>query len=83
MGEPSDATLVKLELDGTPVPLTRAYASVREHPESFVGWYADLSRIDPDKIHTVRLTLPELKPDRFKGLFFDNVENEFTEKLAE
>jgi hypothetical protein len=83
MAEPSDATPVKMELDGSLVRLTRAYASVREHSESFVGWYVDLSQIEPDKTHTVRLNLPKMEPGHFKGLFFDNVENEFTEQLAE
>jgi hypothetical protein len=83
MAEPKDASSVKMEIDGSPVKLTRAYASVREHPESFVGWYADLSQVDPDKTHTVRLSLPKIEPGHFKGLFFDNVESEFTEQLAD
>jgi len=83
VAEPSDATPVKMEMDGSPLQLTRAYASVREHPGSFVGWYADFSQVDPNKTHTVRLNLPKMEPGHFKGLFFDNVESEFTEQLAD
>lgn len=82
VAEPSDTTPVKIEMDDSPLQLQRAYTSVREHPESFVGWYADLSQVDPDRAHTVRLSLPKMEPGRFKGLFFDNVEGEFTEHLA-
>ena len=83
IAEPSDATPVNMEMDRSPLQLIRAYASVREHPESFVGWYADLSQVDSDKTHTVRLNLPKMEPGHFKGLFFDNVESEFTEQLAD
>jgi hypothetical protein len=80
--EPEDTMNPRMLLDGSPFELTRAYASVREHPESFVGFYADLSRLTPDTSHTVRLTLPTLDPGRFQGVFFDNVETEYTTQLA-
>jgi hypothetical protein len=82
VAQPSDSTIVKLKMDGSPLILTRAYSSIRENPPSFVGWYADVSRIDPDKTHSVWLTLSKVEPGRFQGLFFDNVENEYTEQLA-
>jgi len=80
--EPDDTMKLQLSLDGSPVELTRAYASVRAHPESFVGFYADLSRLTPDASHTIRLTLPKLDPGRFQGVFFDNVETEYTDQVA-
>jgi hypothetical protein len=80
--EPDDAMKPQMSLDGSPVKLTRAYASVREHPESFVGFYADLSRLKPDTNHTIHLTLPKLDPGRFQGVFFDNVETEYTTQVA-
>jgi hypothetical protein len=80
--EPDDTIRIKVLLDGSPLELTRAYSSVREHADSFVGFYADLSNIKPDITHTIRLTLPSLDSGRFKGVFFDNVETEYTEQLA-
>ena len=47
-----------------------------------MGWYADVSALDPDRTHSVRLTLPKLADGRFQGVFFDNVENEYTDQLA-
>jgi hypothetical protein len=80
--EPDDTMELQMSLDGSPVELTRAYASVREHAESFVGFYADLSRLTPDATHTIHLTLPKLDPGHFQGVFFDNVETEYTDQLA-
>lgn len=80
--EPDDRMQVKMSLDGSPLELKRAYSSVREHAASFVGFYADLSNVKPDTTHTIHLTLPKLDPGRFKGVFFDNVETEYTEQLA-
>ncbi len=39
MTEPNDSMAVHAEIDGSPLTLTRAYSSVREDPECFVGWY--------------------------------------------
>jgi hypothetical protein len=80
--EPDDTMKLQMALDGAPVELTRAYASVREHAASFVGFYVDLSHVTPDATHTIRLTLPKLDPGRFQGVFFDNVETEYTDQLA-
>jgi hypothetical protein len=82
IAEPSDAMVVKIEMDGSALPVKCAYSSVREHPESFVGWYVDISGIEADKTHSIRLALPKLDPGRLQGLFFDNVENEYTERLS-
>ncbi|MGB7844931.1 MAG: hypothetical protein WBL63_04895 [Candidatus Acidiferrum sp.] len=82
VAEPSDSMAARAEVDGFPLQLIPAYSSVRQHSGSFVGWYADVSTISVDKPHTIRLTLPRLEPGRFQGLFFDNVEDEYTEQLA-
>jgi hypothetical protein len=82
IAEPSDAMKVTATLDGQALPLTRAYSSTRVHPASFVGFYADLSKIAPDTRHTFTLHLPQLKPGQFQGVFFDNVEPRFTEALV-
>jgi hypothetical protein len=82
IAEPSDTMVAKAEMDGSPLLLIAAYSSVRKHSPSFVGWYADLSAIDSDRPHSIRLTLPTLEPGRFQGLFFENVEDEYTDELA-
>jgi hypothetical protein len=82
MAEPNDKMVVNAELDGAPLTLKGAYSSVRVNPGSFVGWYADVSAISVDQLHSIRLTIPELESGRFQGLFFDNVEDEFTEQLV-
>ena len=82
IAEPSDAMKVTATLDGQALPLTRAYSSTRVHPASFVGFYADLSKVAPDTRHTFTLHLPQLRPGQFQGVFFDNVEPRFTEALA-
>lgn len=80
--EPSDSMAVNADVDGSQLPLTRAYSSVREHSGSFVGWYADVSGISADHSHTIHLRVPKRDSGRFQGLFFDNVESEYTERLA-
>jgi hypothetical protein len=81
--EPNDSMPLHAELDGSPLTFTRAYSSVREDPECFVGWYADLSTIAVDSPHTIYLNLPQLEVGRLQGFFFDNVEDEYTEQLAQ
>ena len=82
IAEANDAMQVSATLDGKPLPLTRAYSSTRVHAPSFVGFYVDLSKIAPDTQHSFALNLPQLKPGQFQGVFFDNVESQFTEELA-
>ena len=82
IAEANDAMQVSATLDGKPLSLTRAYSSTRVHAPSFVGFYADLSKVAPDTQHDFSLHLPQLKPGQFQGVFFDNVESQFTEELA-
>lgn len=82
LAEPAESMVVRAEVDDSPLSLTRAYSSVREDSKCFVGWYADVSTISVDQLHTMHLNLPKLEPGRFQGLFFDNVEDEYTEELA-
>lgn len=81
IAEPSDTMDVRLRIDGEPVDLTPAYSSIRRHARSFVGFYADVSSLEPDREYTVELTLPKLKPGQFQGLFFENVVPEYTDEL--
>lgn len=69
-------------LDGRPLEIRPAYSSSRVDAASFVGFYADLSKIAPDVKHTIQLRVPQMAPGRLQGLFFDNVTPQLTESLA-
>jgi len=80
IAEPDEAMPVSLTIDGKPVELIRAYNSIYGHApkRTFLGFYADVSSLAPDVEHRVQLTVPQLPAGRFQGLFFENVEPEFT-----
>lgn len=71
-----------LTIDGRTVELKKAYSAIRSAPRTFVGFYADLSMLDADRAYRFELTLPTLEPGRLQGVFFDNVETEYTERLV-
>jgi hypothetical protein len=78
----SDEEQPHVTVDGQPVILKRAYSSVRVHSTSFVGFYADMSNTTSDVVHTLQIDLSELSEGVFQGVFFDNVEPEYTEVLS-
>ena len=82
IAEPSDGEQVQIKIDGEPVNLKKAYSSVRVHSASFVGFYADISSTKPDVVHSLEINLSELAGGSFQGVFFDNVEPEYTEALS-
>jgi hypothetical protein len=73
---------ITLRIDGRSIVLQRAYSSIQPKPRCFVGYYADVSSLAADKTHAVELGLPSLEPGRFQGLFFDNVETEYTDRVG-
>jgi len=77
----SDAAEAAATLDGQPLALTPAYSSSRTDPACFVGFYADLSHIAPGARHTIELRIPKMPRERLQGVFFDNIEPQFTESL--
>jgi hypothetical protein len=83
IAEPDDSLDVEMRIDGVPVELRKAYSAVRPARQTFTGWYADMSSLEPDREHRVELSLPPLRPGQFQGLFFENVETEYTPRLAE
>jgi hypothetical protein len=85
IADPDDKGAVGLKIDGAPVEVKKAYSDVfplgRER--TFTGFYADVSHLKPDTRHTVEVALPDtLQPGQFQGLFFENVEAEYTSELA-
>jgi hypothetical protein len=76
--EPNDKWDVRLRIDGQPVEVRKAYTAVRVVPSTFVGFYADVSRLEPDRPYRFELEIPATRPGQFRGLFFENVEPEYT-----
>jgi hypothetical protein len=80
--EPDDRWTATLKIDGQPIELKKAYASVRVNRRNFVGFYADISTLKPDVDHRLELETPTgLKPGQFQGVFVENVETDYTEPL--
>jgi hypothetical protein len=66
------------------VELQKAYASIRPVRRDFVGFYADVSQLSPDVDHAIELKLPDgIKPGQLMGVFFENVETEYTSHVAQ
>ena len=74
---------VSLRINGLPVEVLKAYNSVYPHSpgRTFIGHYADLSRLRPDAPCDIEVMLPTLEPGRFEGVFFENVETEYTRRI--
>jgi hypothetical protein len=81
IAEPDPAWEARLKVDGRVVELRKAYSAVRTAPRTFVGFYADLSLLAADREHTLELELPRLRPGQLQGVFFDNIEPEYTNKI--
>lgn len=81
--EATDAMEVGLRVNGRPVEVLKAYNSVYPHApqRTFLGHYADLSRVRPDSPLDIEVMLPTLEPGRFQGVFFENVEPEYTTRI--
>ncbi|MCX6904088.1 MAG: hypothetical protein NTW03_11570 [Verrucomicrobia bacterium] len=84
VADPADTMPVALKVDGQPATLKPAYTAI--YPQAvkntFVGWYADLSRLKPEVSHAFEVELPPLAPGQFQGLFLDNIETEFTKEIV-
>jgi len=73
---------VTLKINGEELALRRAYASIRPNARCFTGYYADVSSLEADRTHKVELSLPTMEAGGFQGLFFDNVETEYTDGVV-
>lgn len=76
-----DSATITATLDGKPLNFQPAYSSGRVESPSFVGFYADLSRIAPDVRHTIKMRIDGMNPGLLQGVFFDNVEPQLTESI--
>lgn len=82
IAEPDARWEARLRIDDRTVELRKAYSAVRAVPRTFVGFYADLSTLEADKPHRFELELPALKPGQLQGVYFENVEPEYTSSIV-
>ena len=72
----------RLLIDGKPVEFRKAYTAVRAVRSTFVGFYADVSLLEPDRTYRVELELPRTRPGQFRGLYFENIEPEYSSVIV-
>jgi hypothetical protein len=82
IAEPDASWEARLRIDGRNVELKKAYSAVRAAPRTFVGFYADLSLLEADRDYSLELDLPPLEAGQFQGVFFENIETEYTDKIV-
>jgi hypothetical protein len=86
IADPSDMWRVGLKIDNQTIEVRKAYSDVfpLSRERTFTGFYADLSKLQPDTPYQVEVELPPgLQPGQFQGLFLENVAAEFTSELAQ
>lgn len=83
IAEPDDSWAITMTIDGKPVQVQKAYNNIYgNNRRAFLGNYVDVSSLEPDKEHVMEVTLPRLTPGMFQGLFFENVEPEYTRSVV-
>lgn len=83
--QPSDSMEIRLVIDGLEVELRKSYNSRgRQMSKCFLGFYWDASSLlaQPGKRHTVDLWVPPIPAGSFSGLFWENIETEYTSSVA-
>jgi len=83
IADPKEEMAIGLKINGQDVTVKKAYNSIYPNGRNrtFMGFYADLSDLKPDTVYDCEVTLPELEPGQFQGLFFENVETEYTDTI--
>lgn len=76
---PTNNMKLTLMVDGAPVDVTAAYNSRGlPHPRTFLGFYFDASKLSADTPHKLSISVP---PSDFQGLFWENVDTEYTSEV--
>ena len=70
-----------LRINGDPIEIKQGNNAIYMGEKTFMGFYVDLSHLKADTKYKVEVDLPELSPGQFHGLYFENIETEFTESL--
>ena len=85
IAEPNPNMNVEMTINGKNMEVKKAWNGVYPNSgnQTFLGFYADIASLLPGVPYHVELTLPDnLKPGQFQGLYFDNVETEYTDEIA-
>ena len=84
IAEPDASQEIVVTIDGKAHPVRSAYNNIYGgNPRNFLGSYIDLSDLEAEREHTIEVTLPRLAAGRFQGLFFENVEPEYTRAIIQ
>ena len=89
IAEPDWKMEASMKLNGKSLDVKKAYSSrtpgrlrMGKGHNTFTGFYADVSDLKSGTEHALDVTLPaDLKPGQFQGVFFENVETEYTDKI--
>ena len=89
IAEPDWKMEASMKLNSKPLDVKKAYSSrtpgrlqMGKGHNTFTGFYADVSHLQSQTKYTLEVTLPTgLKPGQFQGVFFENVETEYTDKI--
>ena len=68
----------QLRIDRKTVEFRKAYTAVRSVRSTFVGFSADVSLLEAERLYRFELELPVLERGQFLGMYFENVEPEYT-----
>jgi hypothetical protein len=82
IADPNPEMAVAMKINGRPMEVEGAWNGIYPNSgkQTFVGFYADVLSLQPETPYDVELQLPDqLRPGQFQGLYFDNVETEYTE----
>ncbi len=83
IAEQTDDMEITVKIGGRTVEVKKAYNSIYPHSSkrTYLGSYADLSWLKPDTTYEIEVTIPPVAPGRFLGLFLENVEPEYTQRI--
>lgn len=83
IADPKPEMTVSMKIGARAVQVNKAYSCV--YPQAvkrtLLGFYADVSWLRPGTKYKMELSLPELKPGQFQGIFFENIEPESTQEI--
>nr|MBD3620565.1 hypothetical protein [Sunxiuqinia sp.] len=91
LAEPDWKMDVQMKINGKSVDVKKAYSSRTpgllkqgKGHNTFTGFYVDVSGLEPEVNYQLEVVLPDnLKPGQFQGLFFENIETEYTSILKD
>jgi hypothetical protein len=85
IAEPKPEMKVQMKINGQTIDVKKAWNGIYPNSgnQTFMGFYAEVTALTPDTRYQVDVTLPDnLKPGQFQGLYFDNVEPEYTNRIS-